>query len=193
MRPTHQRAGGEVRARPLRAVVRLRAAPTPLTRPVLCGEDDGEVELVVARPGLGLIGQRRVTDAAIEIIAAGGLRGLTHRTVDAGADLPAGSTSNCFRTRLALPGGVLDRLVELDEGVLERLPADHRLGQWAVQAAADGAIPTTWSPLRRCYRAAETRPARRRLQADVSPEPVTPTAGPVTGTDPLTRTAHADT
>lgn len=67
--------------------------------------------------------QRRVTDAAIEIIAADGLRGLTHRAVDAGAGLPAGSTSSCFRTRMALLGGVLDRLVELDEAVLERFPA----------------------------------------------------------------------
>lgn len=66
--------------------------------------------------------QRRVTDAAIEIIATDGLRGLTHRAVDAGAGLPAGSTSSCFRTRIALLGGVLDRLVELDEAVLEQLP-----------------------------------------------------------------------
>ncbi|MCR3721756.1 MULTISPECIES: TetR/AcrR family transcriptional regulator [Prauserella salsuginis group] len=66
--------------------------------------------------------QRRVTDAAIEIIATDGLRGLTHRAVDMEAGLPAGSTSSCFRTRLALLGGVLDRLVELDEAVLEQLP-----------------------------------------------------------------------
>lgn len=78
--------------------------------------------------------QQRVADAAIDIIAADGMRGLTHRAVDASAGLPAGSTSSCFRTRVALIGGVLDRLVELDEAVLERIPAtgwdsgsaDHR-------------------------------------------------------------------
>lgn len=75
-----------------------------------------------------------VTDAAIDVIAEDGLRGLTHRAVDAKAALPAGSASSCFRTRLALLGGVLDRLVELDEAVLERIPttgwdrssAEHR-------------------------------------------------------------------
>lgn len=67
--------------------------------------------------------RQRAADAAIEIIAAHGLRGLTHRAVDAEAGLPPGSTSSCFRTRVALLAGVLDRLVELDEEVLDRVPA----------------------------------------------------------------------
>ncbi|MUL43692.1 hypothetical protein FZ103_21425 [Streptomonospora sp. PA3] len=66
--------------------------------------------------------RRRAADAAIEIVADEGLRGLTHRAVDARAGLPAGSTSSCFRTRLALLRGVLDRIVELDEADLERMP-----------------------------------------------------------------------
>lgn len=78
--------------------------------------------------------KQRATDAAIEIIAAKGLRGLTHRAVDTEAGLPPGSTSSCFRTRLALLTGVLNRLVERDEAVLARLPtanwdiyiAEHR-------------------------------------------------------------------
>ncbi|AUM19171.1 MULTISPECIES: TetR/AcrR family transcriptional regulator [Rhodococcus] len=55
-----------------------------------------------------------VLDAAIELLGREGLRGLTHRGVDAAAGVPAGSTSNYFRTRRALLEGVLDRLVERD-------------------------------------------------------------------------------
>jgi DNA-binding transcriptional regulator YbjK len=55
-----------------------------------------------------------VLDAAIDLLGREGLRGLTHRGVDAAAGLPAGSTSNYFRTRRALLEGVLDRLVARD-------------------------------------------------------------------------------
>ncbi|HEX5919668.1 MAG TPA: TetR family transcriptional regulator, partial [Nocardioides sp.] len=37
-------------------------------------------------------------DAALELVGTQGMRGLTHRAVDAAAGLPAGSTSNYFRT-----------------------------------------------------------------------------------------------
>ncbi|UNX55533.1 TetR family transcriptional regulator [Georgenia sp. TF02-10] len=56
----------------------------------------------------------RVLDAAIELLGTGGLRALTHARVDEQADLPRGSTSNYFRTRLALVTGVVDRIVELE-------------------------------------------------------------------------------
>ncbi|GAA4484822.1 TetR family transcriptional regulator [Rhodococcus olei] len=70
----------------------------------------------------------RALDAAIDLLGARGLRGLTHRGVDAAADLPQGSTSNYFRTRDALVAAVLDRLVERDRRAWEesgaaRLPA----------------------------------------------------------------------
>ncbi|MGX7730300.1 TetR/AcrR family transcriptional regulator [Rhodococcus sp. 2H158] len=55
-----------------------------------------------------------VLDAAIDLLGREGLRGLTHRGADAAAGVPAGSTSNYFRTRRALLEGVLDRLVERD-------------------------------------------------------------------------------
>jgi AcrR family transcriptional regulator len=58
--------------------------------------------------------QQQVLDAAITVLGTRGLRQLTHRAVDAQAGLPAGSTSNLFRTREALIDGVLDRLVELE-------------------------------------------------------------------------------
>jgi hypothetical protein len=45
---------------------------------------------------------REIADAAIGLLAAEGMRGLTHRTVDRAADLPKGSTSYYFRTRQAL-------------------------------------------------------------------------------------------
>lgn len=55
-----------------------------------------------------------VLDAAIELLGTDGLRALTHRRVDAAAGVPAGSTSNYFRTRAALVDGVLGRLLERD-------------------------------------------------------------------------------
>jgi DNA-binding transcriptional regulator YbjK len=55
-----------------------------------------------------------ICDAAIGVIAAEGLRGLTHRAVDRAAGLPEGSTSYYFRTRLALLTGVTERMLALD-------------------------------------------------------------------------------
>ncbi|MFF2786013.1 TetR/AcrR family transcriptional regulator [Streptomyces sp. NPDC058049] len=55
-----------------------------------------------------------IADTAIDLVAAGGLRGLTHRAVDGAAELPAGSTSYYFRTRTALIGACYQRLAELD-------------------------------------------------------------------------------
>jgi AcrR family transcriptional regulator len=49
-------------------------------------------------------------DAAIAVLGGQGMRGLTHRAVDAAAGLPAGSTSNLFRTREALLRGVIERI-----------------------------------------------------------------------------------
>ena len=66
--------------------------------------------------------KQHAVDAAIEVIDAEGLRGLTHRAVDARAGLAPGSTSSCFRTRLALLSAVLNRLVELEEELLDELP-----------------------------------------------------------------------
>ncbi|MER8095140.1 TetR/AcrR family transcriptional regulator [Streptomyces goshikiensis] len=57
-----------------------------------------------------------IADTAIDLVAAAGLRGLTHRAVDAAAGLPAGSTSYYFRTRTALIGACYQRLAELDLG-----------------------------------------------------------------------------
>jgi DNA-binding transcriptional regulator YbjK len=48
-------------------------------------------------------------DAAISVLGERGMHGLTHRGVDAAAGLPAGSTSNHFRTRDALLDAVVER------------------------------------------------------------------------------------
>jgi AcrR family transcriptional regulator len=48
-------------------------------------------------------------DAAITVLGESGIHGLTHRAVDAAAGLPAGSTSNHFRTRDALLNAVVER------------------------------------------------------------------------------------
>lgn len=55
-----------------------------------------------------------IADAAVTVLSRDGLRGLTHRAVDAEAGLPGGSTSNYFRSRSALLRAVVSRIVELD-------------------------------------------------------------------------------
>ncbi|MEU5760605.1 TetR family transcriptional regulator [Nocardia sp. NPDC047648] len=57
-------------------------------------------------------GDRRVllVDTAIELIAARGLRALTHRALDAELGLPAGSASYYFRSKRALIEAIVDRI-----------------------------------------------------------------------------------
>jgi DNA-binding transcriptional regulator YbjK len=54
----------------------------------------------------------RGLQAAVELLGAEGVRALTHARVDERAGLPPGSTSNWFRTRRALLGGVVDWIAE---------------------------------------------------------------------------------
>ena len=55
-----------------------------------------------------------ILDGALAVLAEQGMRGLTHRAVDAAADLPSGSTSYYFRSRAALVAGCVQRLLERD-------------------------------------------------------------------------------
>lgn len=55
----------------------------------------------------------RILDVAIDILADVGVGGLTHRQVDERAGLPAGTTSNYFRTRQALLEATAARTVDL--------------------------------------------------------------------------------
>jgi DNA-binding transcriptional regulator YbjK len=55
-----------------------------------------------------------ILDAALRVLAAQGMRGLTHRAVDADAGIAAGSTSYYFRSRSALVAGCVERLLQID-------------------------------------------------------------------------------
>ncbi|MFE4669239.1 TetR/AcrR family transcriptional regulator [Streptomyces sp. NPDC056716] len=59
-----------------------------------------------------------VADTAIALLAARGMRGLTHRAVDEAAGLPQGSTSNVARTRQALLELAVRRHAEREAQVL---------------------------------------------------------------------------
>lgn len=58
--------------------------------------------------------RRELCDAAIQLLADDGAKGLSHLKVDRKADVPAGTTSFYFRTRSALLLAVAERLAELD-------------------------------------------------------------------------------
>lgn len=74
-------------------------------------EDGAYLSPPITPPGAGSPDRRAaLTDAAISVVAEQGLRGLTHRAVDAAARLPQGSTSNHFRTRAALVEAVAERI-----------------------------------------------------------------------------------
>ncbi|MFF0296201.1 TetR/AcrR family transcriptional regulator [Kitasatospora sp. NPDC004614] len=73
----------------------------------------------------------RLGDAAIEVLAASGGRGLTHRAVDAAAQLPQGTAKNYFPSREALLRAVAERCAQQYRAVAEQLaasgpPADRK-------------------------------------------------------------------
>jgi DNA-binding transcriptional regulator YbjK len=55
----------------------------------------------------------QILDTAIDILCDDGVGGLTHRQVDTRAGVPAGTTSNYFRTRQALLEATAARTVDL--------------------------------------------------------------------------------
>src|SRR5258708_32518701 len=56
--------------------------------------------------------REQLLDAAITLLGEQGVRAVTHRAVDAAAGVPAGSTSNCFRTRDALFNAIVERFAQ---------------------------------------------------------------------------------
>ncbi|MFE2157878.1 TetR/AcrR family transcriptional regulator [Streptomyces lydicus] len=85
-----------------------------------------------------------IADTALRLLAARGMRGLTHRAVDEAAGLPQGSTSNLARTRAALLEAAVGRLAEREAAVLtpDELPRPQRdrpSGAEAGAGAASGA------------------------------------------------------
>jgi AcrR family transcriptional regulator len=63
-------------------------------------------------------------DAAIDVLGGFGVHELTHRSVDAAAGLPAGSTSNYFRTREALLDAVVERFSARERAIWEGLAVE---------------------------------------------------------------------
>ncbi|MCH6230036.1 TetR family transcriptional regulator [Microbacterium sp. CFH 31415] len=69
--------------------------------------------------------RRDLADASISVLATEGMRGLTHRAVDARAGAPMGTASNYFRSKESLIGALVERIGE-------RLAPDPAVqDQWA--------------------------------------------------------------
>ncbi|MEV4148094.1 TetR/AcrR family transcriptional regulator [Amycolatopsis sp. NPDC049691] len=79
-----------------------------------------------------------IGDAAIEVIAAAGMRGLTHRAVDQAAGLPAGSTSYYARTRAALLSLTFARILELDQETVWSGGLAESIAGYAYEAVTSG-------------------------------------------------------
>ncbi|RJQ75744.1 TetR family transcriptional regulator [Pseudonocardiaceae bacterium YIM PH 21723] len=79
-------------------------------------------------------GSRRelLSDAAIEVLAREGGRGLTHRAVDREAEVPEGTTKNYFPTRQALLEAVGKRMADEHRDAVARL---HELAPESVSVA----------------------------------------------------------
>jgi len=74
-----------------------------------------------------------IADAAIRLVADRGVKGLTHRAVDAEAGLPPGSTSYYLRTRDALLTACVNRMVERDRVPLSATPTGLALDELLVR------------------------------------------------------------
>jgi DNA-binding transcriptional regulator YbjK len=82
-----------------------------------------------------------ILDGALQVLAEHGMRGLTHRAVDAAAGIPQGSTSYYFRSRSALVAGCVERLLELDFAVEGQVvSAVARGGRRLVDALVEAAV-----------------------------------------------------
>lgn len=91
--------------------------------------------------------REHLLDAAITVLGERGIHALTHRAVDAQAALPAGSTSNHFRTRDALLEAVVDRFAARERALWEELAmrmyptTPHQLAQVLAAAAKTATGP----------------------------------------------------
>jgi DNA-binding transcriptional regulator YbjK len=63
--------------------------------------------------------REEILDAAVTVLGTEGARHLTHRAVDAAGGLPAGSTSNLFRTRDALLAGIVEHFAARERAAWE--------------------------------------------------------------------------
>lgn len=93
--------------------------------------------------------RRLIARHALEVLAASGARGLTHRAVDQAAGLPPGSTSYYHRTRAALLDACLDDLVRQDEAEIATLASGLRAGDEAGLASALAGVLHRWATTER--------------------------------------------
>ncbi|RKS78697.1 TetR family transcriptional regulator [Actinomadura pelletieri DSM 43383] len=75
-------------------------------------------------PPTNLARRQALSDAAIDLLAASGVHGVTHRAVEKQAGLPVGTASNYFRSREALLVAATERVVELHMADMEQA-AEH--------------------------------------------------------------------
>lgn len=111
--------------------------------------------------------EEQLLDAAVEVLADGGIRRLTHRAVDLAAGLPLGSTSNRFRTRDALLVAVLRRILARETETWTRLAGDIRTGSIEAFAQVTGRLLEEVSGRER-----QLSQARRALFIEASLHPV---------------------
>jgi AcrR family transcriptional regulator len=80
-----------------------------------------------------------LTDAAITLLASDGVHGLTHRSAERAAGLPAGTASNYFRNREELLVAAAERIVELHLADMAR--ADAAAVEQTARHAPGGPAP----------------------------------------------------
>jgi len=97
--------------------------------------------------------RRDLCDAAIQLLADDGAKGLSHLKVDRKAGVPDGTTSFYFRTREALLRAVAERLAELDLASLQSVadsadgggenPSPSQLSQVVIQSGSEPQLSRT--------------------------------------------------
>ncbi|WP_369207469.1 TetR/AcrR family transcriptional regulator [Streptomyces sp. PU-14G] len=114
----------------------------------------------------------RLRDAALHVLAEAGGRGLTHRAVDAAAEVPTGTAKNYFPTRDALLRTVAERCVEQYRATMEQLaaagpPPSERAGLVALLTGLLENVAGPGRPRMLAYLELQTEAARRPWLAQV--------------------------
>lgn len=110
--------------------------------------------------------RERLQDAAIEVLAEQGGRGLTHRAVDTAAGVPSGTTKNYFPSREALLRAVAERCAELYRELPRPEPGDRRT-LVAMMAALLADVAGPGRPRMLAYLELQAEAARARWLADI--------------------------
>ena len=90
--------------------------------------------------------RRELCDAAIQLLADDGAKGLSHLKVDGLAGVPDGTTSFYFRTRSALLHAVAERMVELDLATLQAVADSAAVEDGSSSTLAKIVIQTSEEP-----------------------------------------------